>query len=563
MAGVSQPSPLTPAWQRAQALADSGDLAGARAVLERAVELGKVNLSEDDPDVLRTAYLLGTVLQRADDPVAARRVLEEAYAAGLWRLGDSDALMLEISHDIGVVAEELGNRHEARKAFVRVAELGPAALGGGHWAVARARAYLGQDPQAGVRGSQTEPPLSSDPSVAPWQPRFTSSGPENVPQSAPSEEPTTAFRLNPDPNPSQAAHGTNDPTTTFPVINPTVPAPRDPRELGPGERDPRDLGPGERGAAASPAERGTGAGTAERGTGTGPGEGGAIGREVGEAGEGDWRGGDAGLGQSGNTNSGAWESDTSAGPGESADYSETRATNWESSGTGGRAGLNNGTIQPPDAENAQIWVGPHDQAPHDTRAIRPVEETTALAPWNESAPYPVPQQRYEVQPAIIYPDAPGPGWGHNGPPPPYTTEPVGASLSYQKRGLGIFAAIAAVLAAVIAVAALVFVLANRSGDGGDNEDVPTLGGSPPTGVVLKDSGARIVVSWQDPTQGTVSFLVAMGHPGEQLKPVTTLGPGQTSYEISALNPTLNYCFAVVAVYRNNKFATSQQACTNR
>ncbi|MFD0525534.1 tetratricopeptide repeat protein [Paractinoplanes durhamensis] len=131
MARVSQPSPLSPAWQRAQELADSGDLAGARAVLERAVELGKVNLSEDDPDVLRTAYQLGTVLQKADDPAGARRVLEEAYAAGSWRLGDSDALMVEISHDIGVVAEELGNRHEARKAFGRVAEFGPAALGGG------------------------------------------------------------------------------------------------------------------------------------------------------------------------------------------------------------------------------------------------------------------------------------------------------------------------------------------------------------------------------------------------------------------------------------------------
>jgi hypothetical protein len=37
----------------------SGDLVGAPAVLERAVELGKVNLSEDDPDVLRTACELG------------------------------------------------------------------------------------------------------------------------------------------------------------------------------------------------------------------------------------------------------------------------------------------------------------------------------------------------------------------------------------------------------------------------------------------------------------------------------------------------------------------------
>ena len=118
------------------------------------------------------------------------------------------------------------------------------------------------------------------------------------------------------------------------------------------------------------------------------------------------------------------------------------------------------------------------------------------------------------------------------------------------------------MAAVIAVAALVFVLANRSGDDSD-KDVPTLAGNPPSGVALKDQGSRILVTWKDPTSGTVSFMIAMAHPGEQLKPVATLGPGQTSYEMSALNPELNYCFAVVAVYRDNKFATSEQACTER
>ncbi|MET3424767.1 hypothetical protein BJ973_003979 [Actinoplanes tereljensis] len=456
-------------------------------MLERAVELGKANLSEDDPDVLRTAYQLGAVLQQADDPTAARRVLEEAYAAGLWRLGDSDALMLEISHDIGVVAEELGNRHEARKAFARVAELGPATLGGGHWAVARARAYLGQDPQADVRGldaeqTQPAPSLPVDPHVAPWQPRFSSSNPEP----APTEEPTTALHLNPEnpePPPFQAA---NDPTTTFPAINPNVPAPRRPHPA-----DDRDA-TGDTGA-----------------------------------------GGETRAGSDPDANRGA--------------------------GTGANA-ANAGTLQPSDGENRQVWTG------RDLQPLHPVEEATALHSTitpRSDPPAPVPQQRYDLQPAIIYPDSPGPGWGHNGPTPAYILDPASAPPSYQKRGLGIFAAIAAVLAAVIAVAALVFVLANRSSDDGDNPDVPTLGGSPPTAVVLKDSGARIVVSWKDPTQGSVSFLVAMGHPGEQLKPVTTLGPGQTSYEISSLNPTLNYCFAVVAVYRNNQFATSQQACTNR
>ena len=146
MACVSQPSPLLAARQRAQALADSGDLGQARAVLAHAVELGRANLGEDDPDVLLTAQQLAAVHQRADDPSGARRVLEEAFAAGQWRLGDADPVMLGISFDLGMVAEEMENRHEARRAFGRVAAHGPAVLGADHWAVVRARSYLGEDP---------------------------------------------------------------------------------------------------------------------------------------------------------------------------------------------------------------------------------------------------------------------------------------------------------------------------------------------------------------------------------------------------------------------------------
>ncbi|MET0415044.1 MAG: fibronectin type III domain-containing protein [Actinoplanes sp.] len=132
-----------------------------------------------------------------------------------------------------------------------------------------------------------------------------------------------------------------------------------------------------------------------------------------------------------------------------------------------------------------------------------------------------------------------------------------------RKGLGLFAAIAGGLAAVIAVAALVFVLASRSGGAAAETDVPTLGGPPPTDVQLRDSGSGIEVRWQDPSEGTVSFMVTMGHPGEELKPITTLGPGQTSYELGGLNPSLNYCFAVIAVYRSDQFATSPQSCTSR
>jgi Tetratricopeptide repeat len=162
MAGVSQPPPLLAARQRAHALAASGECAAARVVLEDAVSAGRTSFGEDHPDVLTTAHQLARLHQQADDPTAARRVLEEAYAAGQWRLGDADPLMLEISYDLGAVAEELGNRHEARKAFGRVAGIGAEVLGADHWAVARARAYLLEGPTAVRKETARRTPVVPD-----------------------------------------------------------------------------------------------------------------------------------------------------------------------------------------------------------------------------------------------------------------------------------------------------------------------------------------------------------------------------------------------------------------
>jgi hypothetical protein len=142
---------------------------------------------------------------------------------------------------------------------------------------------------------------------------------------------------------------------------------------------------------------------------------------------------------------------------------------------------------------------------------------------------------------------------------------VGGDVAYKKRGVSVFAAIAAGLASVIAVAALVFVLAGRGDDNSNAtaSDVPTLAGKPPAGVQLRDRGAEIEITWKDPTSGTVSFMIVMAHPGEELKPMATLGPGKTSYRAGGLSTQLNYCFAVVAVYKANQFATSPQSCTSR
>jgi hypothetical protein len=522
------------------------------AVLARAVELGKANLSEDDPDVLLTAYELGQAHRRADDPSTARRVLEEAYAAGHWRLGDSDPLMLQISYDIGLVAEELGNRHEARKAFGRVAELGPAALGADHPFVAWAGAYLGlgSDPDF-VRPEANDEPTATFPTVAPGgEAGAPAVGPtpgraapppatESIwtPPTAPGDD-TSAGRPEdgrpedgrPERERPAGYDSIAEPTVVQPIITPRVAGPGSssenaqmrflPQQRAEPPTEPYLRQPWAEPPAPRPGESSTSP-SAHRGAGppipaqrTGP---------------------PASL------------------PGVYPGRPDGSGPVPRSSAHGGPGPVSStpayGDPGPVSSTPAYGDPGPASGAP-------------AYGGLGSASGAPDP---YAGGFASSYGS---PAVGGNSPSTPYDlrgpNDPAGGSGAYQKRGLGLFAVIAAVLAAIIAVAALVFVLANRSGGGSGDQNVPSLGGGPsPSDVRLRDSGTKIEVTWQDPSGGTVSFLVAMGHPGEQLKPVATLGPGQTSYEMGALNPNLNYCFAVLAVYRNNQFATSAESCTSR
>ncbi|MCM4082342.1 hypothetical protein LXN57_32730 [Actinoplanes sp. TRM88002] len=512
-------------------------------MLEQAVELGKINLSEDDPDVLLTGFELGRVLQQSDDPMAARRVLEEAYAAGQWRLGDSDPLMLQISHDIGVVAEELGNRHEARKAFSRVAELGPGALGAGHWAVARARAYLGPD-QLDVRGKSAAPVGDAPTTVfeaVPPEPRRGEvlppsdanqqvwTAPEMVsgPRRAPVEQPTIAQPAI-DPRSGSSApypHNRQIPAQRSEAIQPTTPATQGTpfsATAHPSTRPDPSTAPG---TPAYPGAPVTGVATpASESNRLRPG---ASGNEA------------APPHPNAPASGGAFHSAPPVGPFYPDD--------------GGYAG-------PPYGDPAHPGV-PSSGGPYPG-TLRG-EPAYPGAPGSGGPYATMPGEPYPH--GSGYPEAPGAGQvfapaypsGGSGPYVQASDSPAG------RKGLGVFAAVAAVLAAVIAVAALVFVLASRTSDSSDNDNVPTLAGPAPTDVRLRDTGATVGVTWTDPTRATVSFMVIMGRPAQELKPVGTVGPGQTSFEMTGLNATVNYCFAVVAVYSGNQFATSPQACTSR
>lgn len=135
------------------------------------------------------------------------------------------------------------------------------------------------------------------------------------------------------------------------------------------------------------------------------------------------------------------------------------------------------------------------------------------------------------------------------------------------RGAVIVAAAAATVAAVAAVLAVVIVLADDPAPHPDVADgtnaAPTLAGDPPTDLRLRDDGVAVTVTWTDPSAGTVPFIVAGGRSGQTLGAMATTEPGETSYTVNGLNPRLDYCFAVFAVYSTNQYATSGQVCTVR
>ncbi|MEV6493418.1 tetratricopeptide repeat protein [Actinoplanes sp. NPDC051633] len=458
---MSQPSPLEPARQRAHSLAEQGDRAAAVAMLEHAVELGKVNLGEDDPGVLGAAHQLARLHQADDDFSAARRVLEEAYAAGQWRLGEADPLMLEISYDLGVVAEELGNRHEARKALGRVVEAGTPVLGGYHWAVLKAQAYLDGDTSVLRPGAPTPEPK---PHPAPQ----LQAPPEQWPpvqQQMPVQQAQAVQQQEPIRQAWPVQH--DMPTQQVQPVH--MPAPVDD---GLTVQQPLPVQP-------------------------------------------------------------AWPIQQDI------------------------------TVQQPapvrqSAPVQDLQAGLRGQTYPVREEARPPEEPTALMyrPVEHRIPA---QPTYETPgDAAVFRIQSTPQQAPTAPPP---------VSSYPKRSPALFAAIAAVLAAAIAVVALVIVLAQRDDAGtgnGPEPDVPTLGGGPaPTDVQVRDYGTSVEITWTDPGQGKNSTIVTGGHPGEVLKPMGEVGPGETRFELRGLNDQLEYCFAVVAVYGTNSFATSPQKCIKR
>lgn len=156
------------------------------------------------------------------------------------------------------------------------------------------------------------------------------------------------------------------------------------------------------------------------------------------------------------------------------------------------------------------------------------------------------------------------------PPSPYPSVETSprAKPSWRSRGPMIATVGIATLAIVAAVLALVVTLTSEPGpvpapDESDPGPGPTLADDPPTDLRLTDNGTTVTITWTDPTTGTVPFIVAGGRVGQPLGALATIDPGEKTYTVNGLNPRLDYCFTVLAVYGTDRYATSGQVCTDR
>lgn len=101
----------------------------------------------------------------------------------------------------------------------------------------------------------------------------------------------------------------------------------------------------------------------------------------------------------------------------------------------------------------------------------------------------------------------------------------------------------------------------RASAAGTPSGVPSA--PPPTDLSLRDDLSSVTLTWTDPSDGTVPFVVAAGQAGQELGMNGRVEPGRTSYTINGLSAGVDYCFTVLAVYSTETFTTSGQVCTNR
>jgi hypothetical protein len=86
----------------------------------------------------------------------------------------------------------------------------------------------------------------------------------------------------------------------------------------------------------------------------------------------------------------------------------------------------------------------------------------------------------------------------------------------------------------------------------------------PTGLrIVRDDGGAATLTWTDPSDGQVPFVISAGRQGDALMAVSTVAAGETTATIYGLNINYDYCFTVAAVWSSEQLSESERTCTRR
>jgi hypothetical protein len=117
---------------------------------------------------------------------------------------------------------------------------------------------------------------------------------------------------------------------------------------------------------------------------------------------------------------------------------------------------------------------------------------------------------------------------------------------------------------VVAVAtAVVLFVANKPDPAGPPGAVSSSSGPPAIRLAVDDQGSAVTLTWNDPSDGKVLFVVAYGRADGPADHTQRLPAGTTTITINGLNPEANYCFTVAGVESTTTIVLSPAVCTNR
>jgi hypothetical protein len=86
----------------------------------------------------------------------------------------------------------------------------------------------------------------------------------------------------------------------------------------------------------------------------------------------------------------------------------------------------------------------------------------------------------------------------------------------------------------------------------------------PGNIKLQDNRTSVTLTWTDPTTThTVPVAISTRHSNGSFLPLVSADRGITTAKVEKLDPKVNYCFTLTAIYAADHFAAAAPVCTKR